>query len=780
MSPNKFKILLFSALALLLAGCVAQSGVNNPLDASTTGLVNQGSLSASLGSDLAATLQSNGVSTTQTSTIVNTAMSLSNSLSQAVQSQLYQASLLAKQQDPQAQPISAAQAEQLSVAEISAEFVKGALQGIKKAGTLEINGLAASAAKAKVTGLSAGSPLKTIVQNNLVASATDKETAFKAISSSAVSNLGEAGFTSVTEISAVIVNISEQSVTAVASAGSGSSEAGDAARHLVTGVISGLKNINNGQVTDFDASKLAQLTSSATSGSVKGLNAFSGLNTEESKTAIKAVTSASMDAVQVAVIDFKAKVESGQQTGTVDSSLLTNMIKEAANGISANVSTLDAAKSDTITSLLSEVSTAVNENMDELTSVSQSQGLSGTIDKNVLADDVIKGMTVAIADYGVSSADLLTEVSNDFTGDVTVSVDTTALDNAASDANNSFGHFKLLGADWPCDVKGCTDTNGSQNVAIFNAKKKHILVIEDPGSLTIHFPGSDIYAQHAIDAAMLYASDPVSCSATNLAIVRYYSKQLDSYGFAVIKASKPVDQMANGETVILASFSPPPAGIDAGGDSTGLYAASALPTDGFLEYVPNEAAPLVDDYGRIHQPQVSFSASQEGRYENGETLNLPIYSGSTSSDANKESVASQPPVTLAKPYQITDDKGYLLGLEITGSFWFDPNKDTPFTGKDSLLYFLYSPGQQLTTCTPGPEVKDPGTRVDIHDFIDLQPGAESDIFFKIEPKPYSLYGTGNYILCLSGPIADVSGQVYVDNGTIISGEPFFVQIPVED
>ena len=129
-----------------------------------------------------------------------------------------------------------------------------------------------------------------------------------------------------------------------------------------------------------------------------------------------------MDAVQVAVKDFKAKVESGQQTGTVDSSLLTNMIKEAANGISANVSTLDAAKSDTITSLLSEVSTAVNENMDELSTDSELTAL-GAIDKNVLADDVIKGMTVAIADYGVSSADLLTEVKNDFTGDITVSVD---------------------------------------------------------------------------------------------------------------------------------------------------------------------------------------------------------------------------------------------------------------------------------------------------------------------------------------------------------------------
>ena len=65
-------------------------------------------------------------------------MSLSNSLSWP-QSQLYRASLLAKQQDPQAQPITVAQAEQLSVADISAEFVKGALQGIKK-GTLEING----------------------------------------------------------------------------------------------------------------------------------------------------------------------------------------------------------------------------------------------------------------------------------------------------------------------------------------------------------------------------------------------------------------------------------------------------------------------------------------------------------------------------------------------------------------------------------------------------------------------------------------------------------------
>ena len=448
MNPNKIKIPLFSALALLLAGCVPKTGISDPLDGSATGLINQGSLSASLGSDLSATLESNGVSTTQTSTIVNTAMSLSNSLSQAVQSQLYQASLLAKQQDPQAQPITAAQAEQLSVADISAEFVKGALQGIKKVGTLEINGLSASAAKAKVTGLSAGSPLKTLVKNNLVSSATDKETAFKAISNSAVSNLGEAGFTSVTEISAVIVNISEQSVTAVASAGSGSSEAGDAAKHLVTGVISGLKNINKDQVTDFDASKLAQLTSSATSGSVKGLNAFSGLNTEESKTAIKAVTSACMDAVQVAVKDFKAKVESGQQTGTVDSSLLTNMIKEAANGISANVSTLDAAKSDTITSLLSEVSTAVNENMDELSTDSELTAL-GAIDKNVLADDVIKGMTVAIADYGVSSADLLTEVKNDFTGDITVSVDTTALDNAATEENNSFGRFALLGSDWP-------------------------------------------------------------------------------------------------------------------------------------------------------------------------------------------------------------------------------------------------------------------------------------------------------------------------------------------
>ena len=61
-----------------------------------------------------------------------------------------------------------------------------------------------------------------------------------------------------------------------------------------------------------------------------------------------------------------------------------------------------------------------------------------------------------------------------------------------------------------------------------------------------------------------------------------------------------------------------------------LYAASALPTVGFMEYAPNEAAPLIDDYGRLHQPQVSFSASKEGRYENGFALGLPIYTGSTS------------------------------------------------------------------------------------------------------------------------------------------------------
>jgi len=769
-------------MALLLASCVAKSGVDNPLDASTTGLVNQGSLSASLGSDLSATLQSNGVSTTQTSTIVNTAMSLSNSLSQAVQSQLIQASLLAKQQDPQAQPISAAQAEQLSVAEISAEFVKGALQGIKKAGTLELNGLAASAAKAKVTGLSAGSPLKTIVKNNLVSSATDKETAFKTISNSAVSNLGEAGFTSVTEISAVIVNISEQSVTAVASAGSGSSEAGDAARHLVSGVISGLKNINKTQVTDFDASKLAQLTSSATSGSVKGLSAFSGLNTEESKTAIKAVTSASIDAIQVAVKDFKAKVESGQQTGTVDSSLLTNMIKEAANGISANVSALDAAKSGTITSLLSEVSTAVNENMDELSTDPELTAL-GAIDKNVLADDVIKGMTVAIADYGVSSADLLTEVSNDFTGGITVSVDTTTLDNAASEANNSFGRFYLLGSEWPGDVQNCMDLvnpSNAEGAAIFNAKKKHILVIEDPGSLSIHFPGSETYAQHVIETAMLYTSDPGSCSPANLAIVRYYSKELNSYGFAFIKTSQPVDQLSNGEAVTLASFSPKLAGIDARGESTMIYAASALPTEGFMEYASNEAEPLIDDYGRIHQPQINFSFTKEGRYENGSALGLPIYTGSTSPDANKESVVSQPPVILYKPSQNQDADGFLIDLDITGSFWFDIDQKTVLTGKGGLLYFLYSSGQQLTTCTPGPEVKDPGMKVAIHDPIDFQTGAASDIYFtvKLMPSSFMQYGTGNYILCLAGPIADVSGQVYVDEGTIISGEPFFVQIQI--
>lgn len=211
-----------------------------------------------------------------------------------------------------------------------------------------------------------------------------------------------------------------------------------------------------------------------------------------------------------------------------------------------------------------------------------------------------------------------------------------------------------------------------------------------------------------------------------------------------------------------------------------LYAASALPTVGFMEYAPNEAAPLIDDYGRLHQPQVSFSAAKEGLYEYGETLNLPIYTGSTSSDVNKESVESPSLVTLYEPFQSKASDGSLVGLEITGSFWFDIDQETTYTGKGSLLYFLYSPSQQLTTCTPGPEVKDPGTRVNIHDPIDFSTGADSDIFFKVELKSFSLYGTGNYILCLSGPIADVSGQVYLDEGTIISGEPFFVQIQIPE
>ena len=95
---------------------------------------------------------------------------------------------------------------------------------------------------------------------------------------------------------------------------------------------------------------------------------------------------------------------------------------------------------------------------------------------------------------------------------------------------------------------------GKEGAAIFNAKKKHILVIEDPGSLTIHFPGSETYAQHVNETAMLYTSDPDSCTPSNLAIVRYYSKQLNSYGFAVIKTSQPVDGMSMVKPLLLSPF----------------------------------------------------------------------------------------------------------------------------------------------------------------------------------------------------------------------------------
>ena len=122
-----------------------------------------------------------------------------------------------------------------------------------------------------------------------------------------------------------------------------------------------------------------------------------------------------------------------------------------------------------------------------------------------------------------------------------------------------------------------------------------------------------------------------------------------------------------------------------------LYAASALPTVGFMEYAPNEAAPLIDDYGRLHQPQVSFSASKEGRYENGFALGLPIYTGSTSSDANKESVENPSLVTLYEPFQSKASDGSLVGLEITGSFGLISIKRRLTRAKAACFIFSTAP-----------------------------------------------------------------------------------------
>ena len=266
------KCLLFGILSTL--SYCEKFGIES-LDSLNTSSLSNASLSSSLASNLKADMTAAGVDTTSAQLIADNAISLSSSLEASVQTSF---------------AASAAQLSESSLySSVSAKFTEGAMAGIKLAVDAGMN----SGLKATAAGVNSYTPIRSMSSIGGL-SEEEKAAVSESISSTAVANMQNAGF-STAELSSAIQEVTKKAVAAVAKSGASAATMQTMVQKAAGGATKGLNTLATKAQSAGDTGftvDIGSLAQDVAKGSVEGITEVStAVGNDSAASLLSSVTS---------------------------------------------------------------------------------------------------------------------------------------------------------------------------------------------------------------------------------------------------------------------------------------------------------------------------------------------------------------------------------------------------------------------------------------------------------------------------------------------------------